>query len=117
MRSNFDDDFCPNTVTKKFWSSIKLITKSTRIPDKMHLNDCIRSDPEQIANLFNKHFCDQFSDDSLYDIEILTSQMTLFMTLTSMNLQYLMLLSKLTPIKVEVLTILEVLLLKTVPNR
>ena len=70
MRSNFDDDFCPNTITKKFWSSIKSISKSTRIPDKMHLNDCIRSDPEQIANLFNKHFCDQFSDDSLYDIDI-----------------------------------------------
>ena len=70
MRSNFDDDLCPNTITKKFWSSIKSISKSTRIPDKMHLNDCIRSDPEQIANLFNKHFCDQFSDDSLYDTDI-----------------------------------------------
>ena len=70
MRSNFDDDLCPNTITKKFWSSIKSMSKSTRIPNKMHLNDCIGFDPEQIANLFNNHFCDQFSDDSVYDIDI-----------------------------------------------
>ena len=40
MRSNFDDDLCPNTITKKFWSSIKSISKSKRIPDKMHLQSC-----------------------------------------------------------------------------
>ena len=70
MRSNFDDDLCPNTITKKFWSSLKSISRSSRIPDKMYLNDCIRSEPEEIANFFNKHFYDQFSDESTYDIDI-----------------------------------------------
>ena len=70
MRSNFDDDLSPNTITKKFWSSLKSMSKSYRIPDKMYLNDCIRSKPEEIANLFNKHFYDQFSDESTYDIDI-----------------------------------------------
>ena len=32
MRSNFDDDAFPNTITKKFWSSVKSISKSSRIP-------------------------------------------------------------------------------------
>ena len=70
MRSNFDDELSPNTITKKFWSSVKSVTKSSRIPDKMYLNDCIRTEPEEIANLFNKHFFDQFSDKSSYDIDI-----------------------------------------------
>ena len=70
MRSNFDDDLCPNTITKKCWSSLKSISKSSRIPDRMYLNDCIRSEQEEIANLFNKHFYDQFSDESTYDIGI-----------------------------------------------
>ena len=70
MRSNYDDELSPNTITKKFWSSVKSVTKSSRIPDKMYLNDCIRTEPEEIANLFNKHFFDQFSDKSSYDIDI-----------------------------------------------
>ena len=70
MRSNFDDELSPNTITKKFWSSVKSVTKSSRIPDKMYLNDCIRTEPEEIANLFNKHFFDQFSDKSSYDIDV-----------------------------------------------
>ena len=36
----------------------------------MYLNDCIRSEPGEIANLFNKHFYDQFSNESTYEIDI-----------------------------------------------
>ena len=38
MRSNFDDDAFPNTITKKFWSSVKSSSKSSGIPEKMYLD-------------------------------------------------------------------------------
>ena len=36
----------------------------------MHLGECIRRKSKDIADLFNKHFYDQFSEESLYDIDI-----------------------------------------------
>ena len=59
MRANFDDELNLNVITKKFWSSVKSTSKSSRIPGKMHL-----------ANIFNKHFYNQFSDSSTYEIDI-----------------------------------------------
>ena len=56
MRSNFNDDLAPNTITKKFWSSFRSASKSSRIPEKMFLDGVIRNDPEDIANLFNQYF-------------------------------------------------------------
>ena len=52
MRSNFDDDIAPNAITKKFWSSVKSSSKCSRIPDKMYLENTVRKDPIEIANLF-----------------------------------------------------------------
>ena len=70
MRANFDDDLNPNAITKKFWSSVKSASKSSRIPEKMHLGNTIRNNSEEIANLFNQHFYNQFSDRSTYEIDI-----------------------------------------------
>ena len=52
MRSNFNDDLAPNTIAKKFWSSFRSASKSSRIPEIMFLDGAIRNDPEDIANLF-----------------------------------------------------------------
>lgn len=70
MRSNFDDDLSPNTITKKFWSAVKSTSKSNRIPENMYLGNTIRNNPIEIANLFNQHFYNQFSEESQYDIDI-----------------------------------------------
>ena len=60
MRANFDDELNPNVITKKFWSSVKSTSKSSRIPEKMHLGNTVRNNSEEIGNLFNKHFYDHF---------------------------------------------------------
>ena len=70
MSSNFDDDLSPNAITKIFWSYVKSSNKSSRIPEKMFLGDCYRKNSKGIADLFSKHFCNQFSDESHYDIDI-----------------------------------------------
>ena len=70
IRSNFDDDIAPKAITKKFWSSVKSSSKCSRIPDKMYLENTDRKDPIEIANLFNQHFYNQFSECSSYDIDI-----------------------------------------------
>ena len=70
MRANFDDELNPNVITKKFWSSVRSTSKSSRIPEKMHLGNTVRNKSEKIANLFNKHFYNQFSDSSTYEIDI-----------------------------------------------
>ena len=53
MKANFDDEFNPNIITKKFWSSVKSSSKTSRIPDKMHLGNTVRNNSEEIAKLFN----------------------------------------------------------------
>ena len=59
MRSNFDDDLSPNTITKKFWSAVKSNSKCSRIPDKMYLNNTVRKGSNEVADLFNQHFYNQ----------------------------------------------------------
>ena len=61
MRANLDIEN-RNILTKKFWSHVKSSTKSTRIPEAF--------EPLTKANLFNKHFQDQFSNPSSYLIEV-----------------------------------------------
>ena len=78
VRSNFDDDLSSNTITKKFWSYVKSSNKTSRIPDKIFLGDCYRNTPKEVADLFNQHFYNQFSDESNYDINIDFSNDTFF---------------------------------------
>ena len=70
LRANFDDELNPNVITKKFWSSVKSTSKLLRIPEKMQLGNTVRNNSEEIANLFNKHFYNQFSDSNTYEIDI-----------------------------------------------
>ena len=35
MRANFDDEFNPNALNKKFWSYVKSSSNTSRIPDKI----------------------------------------------------------------------------------
>ena len=64
---NSDD---PALITKKFWSHVKFSTNSRRIPERMYRNEQYRTTPLDKANLFNNYFCDQFSEQSSYNIDI-----------------------------------------------
>ena len=70
MRSNFNDEQGENVITKKFWSYVKSSSNSSRLPDCMSAKGKFRSNPKDIANLFNGHFGEQFSKKSKYDIDI-----------------------------------------------
>ena len=64
---NSDD---PALITKKFWSHYKFANNSRRIPERMYRKTQYRTTPLDKANLFNEYFCDQFSERSLYNIDI-----------------------------------------------
>ena len=70
MTANFDDELSPNAITKKFWSYVKSFSKTGRIPEKMYLGNCLRNNSKDIAELFNQHFFNQFSDESSYNVDI-----------------------------------------------
>ena len=65
-------DPCENSddvVNKRFWSFVKSNNKSSRIPESVHYNGRYRSETSDQCDLFNKFFCDQFSDCSTYNID------------------------------------------------
>ena len=70
MRLNVEDDSDPALISKKFWSYVKLKSKSTRIPETVRHGNCIRTNAADQANLFNDYFHEQFSEESHYDINI-----------------------------------------------
>ena len=70
LESSFDDEEDSNLITKKFWSYVKATSKSTRIPELVHLDDVHKTSPLDQANLFNSFFYQQFSTPSNYDIPI-----------------------------------------------
>ena len=70
LRDNMYNTDDPTLLTKKFWSHYKFSSKSQRIPERMFRNDCYRSNALDKANLFNRFFCDQFSESSNYNIDI-----------------------------------------------
>ena len=70
MRSSFKDEDDPALITKKLWSFVKRIGKSCRIPEIVSYGTRFRSDSRERAELFNEFFCDQFSDASLYEVDI-----------------------------------------------
>ena len=67
-----------NVLTKKFWSHVKSKTKSTRIPEVVSCGGLTASESITKANMFNKYFCEQFSEPSSYDIDINFSRDTDF---------------------------------------
>ena len=70
MRDNMYNSDDPAIITKTFWSHHKFATNTHRIPDRMHLGSTFRDTSLDKANLFNKYFCDQFSETSSYDVPI-----------------------------------------------
>ena len=70
MRDNMFNVDDPALITKKFWSHVKYTSNSHRLPDQMCLNGQYRRDPKDKADLLNKYFYDQFSEESNYDISI-----------------------------------------------
>ena len=70
MRLNVEDDSDPGLISKKFWSHVKSRSKSTRIPETVRLGTRFRTSPADQSELFNSYFYEQFSDQSLYDIDI-----------------------------------------------
>ena len=82
------DESC---ITKRFWTHIKLSSKSLRVPECVCSNGIFRSESREKANLFNRHFASQFTSPSQYGIsidrvpecDIFFSQNEVFVTLAS----------------------------------
>ena len=70
MRDNLYNEDDPGLITKKFWSHVKSNSKSSRLPETMHLDDTFRNKPSEKAELFNNYFYEQFSGPSNYNTHI-----------------------------------------------
>ena len=57
-------------VSKKFWSYLKLSSKSTRIPESVCYNGRYRNNSRDQVELFNEFFANQFSYLSSYNIDL-----------------------------------------------
>ena len=75
---NFEDKEDSGLITKKFWSYAKATANTTRIPELVHLDNSFQSNPPDQAHLFNFHFYNQFSESSMYDIDIDNSKFSAF---------------------------------------
>ena len=70
MKLNVEDSDDSALISKKFWKYVKSKSKSSRIPETIRYGDQFRNLPEDKANLFNKYFFEQFSQESSYDIDL-----------------------------------------------
>ena len=70
MRDNLYNEDDPGLITKKVWSHVKSNSKSSRLPETMHLDDTFRNKPSEKAELFNNYFYEQFSGPSNYNTDI-----------------------------------------------
>ena len=64
---NYDD---PELITKKLWSHVKSKSNCHRIPECIHRSKTYRNKSSEKAELFNSFFYDQFSESSIYNIDI-----------------------------------------------
>ena len=69
MRENLDFND-RNVVTKKFWSHVKSYKNTSRIPEVISYEGITSSVPSVKADIFNNYFYRQFSELSLYNIDI-----------------------------------------------
>ena len=69
MRENLDLND-RNVLTKKFWSHVKSCKNTSRIPEVISYERITSSVPSIKADIFNKYFYKQFSEPSLYNIDI-----------------------------------------------
>ena len=71
MRDNIlTDNNSSDLITKKFWAYVQSKSKSSRIPETVHIGDTYRSDTKEKADLFNEYFFNQFTGPSNYDVEV-----------------------------------------------
>ena len=70
MRDNLYNEDDPGLITKKFWSHVKSNSKSSRLPETMHLDDTFCNKLSEKAELFNNYFYEQFSGRSNYNTHI-----------------------------------------------
>ena len=70
MTANFEDDDDPALISKKFWSHVKSMSGSSRIPGTVRYGNRYRNNPKDQAEIFNEYFEEQFSDSSNYNIDI-----------------------------------------------
>ena len=70
IRDNLFNDDDPALITKKFWAHVKFQSNSCRIPNCVTYDSQLRLKPKDQAELFNKFFFDQFSEPSVYDMDI-----------------------------------------------
>ena len=70
MRETLNESDDSALITKKCWSYVKSKTASQRIPEFVSFKGIVRNCPEDQANLFNEFFFEQFSEESIYDIDI-----------------------------------------------
>ena len=92
MRLNVVDESDTSLISKKFWKYVKSKSKSSRIPETVRYNNRFRTKPLDQANLFNEYFYDQFSDASLYEIDIDINAEDKFLDLEFHELDVLLLL-------------------------
>ena len=71
MRDYLYNEDDPGFINKKFWSHVISISKSSRLPETMHLDDTFRNKPSEKAELFNNYFYEQFSAPSNYNADII----------------------------------------------
>ena len=67
MRDNLYNEDDLVLITKKFWSHVKSNSKSSRLPETVHLDNRLRNKSSKKAELFNFYFCEQFSGPSNYN--------------------------------------------------
>ena len=92
MRLNVVDESDPTLISKKFWKYVKSKSKSSRIPETIRFKDRYRTKPLDQANLFNEFFYEQFSEESLYEIDMDMNQFDQFRDLKFHELDVLLLL-------------------------
>ena len=59
MRDNLYNEDDPGLITKKFWSHVKSNSKSSRLPETMHLDDTFRNKPSLTIIFMNNFLVDQ----------------------------------------------------------
>ena len=78
MRDNLYCSNDRNDICKQFWSHLKSKSSTNRIPEVLKHEGSISSNNLTKANLFNVYFQKQFSNSSVYDINVNFSNDELF---------------------------------------
>ena len=74
-----DDPFDNESIIKKkFWSHVKSINKTARIPETVFYKDKFCHNPKDNCELFNNYFADQFSEKVLIMLILILKMTVIF---------------------------------------